>query len=98
MEKIKVNNENCYESIMVILNENKYPIAHKRKVEELMEQGAFDNIEEAKEFVNTTPIELGLYYEKDEGLFGVESESVMCYSHRLSSPYTKADFEEEFGE
>lgn len=96
MEKIKLNNENCYETIMVVLREDKCPIAHKNKVEELMEQGAFDNIEEAKEWVNTTPIELELIYEKNEGLFAIESEAVICYSHRLCSPYTKAEFDEEF--
>lgn len=96
MEKIKLNNENCYESIMVVLHEDKCPIAHKNKVEELMEQGVFDNIEEAKEWVNTTPIGLELIYEKNEGLFAIESEAVICHSHCLCSPYTKAEFDEEF--
>lgn len=49
MEKIKVNDVDCYESIMVILDENKYPIAHKNKVDELMESGAFKSVAEAKE-------------------------------------------------
>ena len=94
MENIKVNSPEQYESIMIILNENKYPIAHQKKLEELMEQGAFRSEAEAKEWINTTPIELELYYEKHSGLFGVEAEAVENASESLCSPYTKAEFEE----
>lgn len=94
MEKIKINSTDKYESIKIILDENKYPIAHQKKLEELMEQGAFDSVEEAKEWINTTPIELELYYEKHSGLFGVEAEAVENASESLCSPYTKAEFEE----
>ena len=93
MEKIKVNPAEQYESFMIILDEKKYPIAHQMKLEELMEQGAFDSVEEAKEWINTTPIELELYYEKHSGLFAVEADAVECISHTLCSPYTKAEFE-----
>jgi hypothetical protein len=94
MEKIKVNSPEQYESIMIILNENKYPIAHQMKLEELMEQGAFNSVEEAKEWINTTPIELELYYEKHSGLFAVEADAIESASESLCSPYTKAEFEE----
>jgi hypothetical protein len=94
MEKIKVNSPEQYESFMIILNENKYPIAHQKKLEELMEQGAFESVEAAKEWINTTPIELELYYEKNSGLFAVEAEAVESISHTLCSPYTQAEFEE----
>ena len=97
MEKIKVNNEDCYESILVILDENKYPIAHKNKVDELMERGVFKSVEEAKEWVNNTPIELELYYEKDAGLFAVEAEAIDSASESLCSPYTRALFDADFG-
>ena len=93
MEKIKVNAPEQYESFMIILNENKYPIAHQKKLEELMEQGAFVSVEAAKEWINTTPIELELYYEKNAGLFAVEAEAVEDIPHTLCSPYTKAEFE-----
>lgn len=93
MNKIKVNPAEQYESIMVTLDENKYPIAHQMKLEELMEQGAFNSVEEAKEWINTTPIELELYYEKHSGLFAVEAEAVEDIPHTLCSPYTKAEFE-----
>ena len=94
VDRIKVNNEDCYESIMITLHEDKYPIAHKNKVDELMEQGAFDDREEARKWVNSTPIELEIYYEKDAGLFAVEAEAISSCSESLCSPYTKALFEE----
>lgn len=97
MEKIKVNSPEQYESFMIILKENKYPIAHQNKVDELMEQGAFNSVEEAKEWVNTTPIELELYYEKHSGLFAVEAEAIESASESLCSPYTKAEFDSDFG-
>jgi hypothetical protein len=97
MEKIKVNNEDCIESIWITLDERKYPIAHKNKVDELMERGAFNSVEEAKEWVNNTPIELELYYEKDAGLFAVEAEAIDSASESLCSPYTRALFDSDFG-
>lgn len=96
MEKIKVNDQNVYESINIILDENKYPIAHKNKVDELMEQGAFTDREEARQWVNSTPIELELYYEKDAGLFGVEAEAIESCPESLCSPYTKTEFDSDF--
>ena len=92
MEKIKVNPADHYDSILVILDEKKYPIAHQMKLEELMEQGAFDSVEEAKEWINTTPIELELYYEKHSGLFAVESDAIENASESLCSPYSGAEF------
>lgn len=94
VEKIKVNAPEQYESFMIVLDENKYPIAHKNKVDELMEQGCFDDREEARKWVNKTPIELEIYYEKDAGLFAVEAEAIESCSESLCSPYTKALFEE----
>lgn len=94
MEKIKVNSPDQYESILVILDEKKYPIAHQMKLEELMEGGAFDSVEEAKEWINTTPIELELYYEKHSGLFAVEADAIENASESLCSPYTGVEFEE----
>jgi hypothetical protein len=98
MDKIKVNNADCYESFTVILHEDIFPIAHKNKVDELVESGAFDSREEARQWVNTTPIELELYYEKHSGLFAVEAEAIESCSESLCSPYTKAEFDADFGE
>lgn len=82
----KLNNSDSYESLKVTLNEENYPIAFKNKVDELMEQKAFNSREEAEEWVRETPIELELYYEKDSGLFAVEAEAVE--SGTIYSPYT----------
>ena len=91
---IKINNGDSYEYISITLREDLYPIAHNEKVNELMEQGAFDNIQDAKKFVNNSPIELELYYEKHNGLIGIEVGAVESMGKNLSSPYTREFFEE----
>ena len=81
------------EVIEVILNRHKNPISFKNKVDELMEQKAFDTREEAEKWVEETPIILELMYEKHSGLFAVESDSI---DSGVYSPYSKEDivFEE----
>ena len=91
---IKVNDDEHYESINVILSRKKTPIAFQNKLNELMEEGAFENEEEAIKWIETNPIELELYYEKGNGLFAVESGAVESRAD-LVSPYTKAEFEYE---
>lgn len=83
---------NQIESFEIILNRYSHPTSFKNKVDELMEQGAFETREEAEKWVETTPICLEMMYEKHSGLFAVESEAVEsgCYS-----PYTKEDIETE---
>ena len=76
------------EIIEVILNRHKNPISFKNKVDELMEQKAFDTREEAEKWVEETPIILELMYEKDSGLFAVESEAI---DSGVYSPYSKED-------
>lgn len=76
METIKVNGVGNVESIMVRLSRDKFPIAFRNKVDELMEQGAFNTREEAETWVEETPFELELYYDKGNGLFGVESDAI----------------------
>ena len=77
---MKLNNSDCYDSIMVTL-------APANKVDELIEQNQFKTREEAEAYVSGTPIELELYYEKGTGLFAVEAEAVE--SGTIYSPYTK---------
>ena len=79
----------CEEVIEVLLTPTKFPIAYKNKVDELMEQGAFDTREEAEKWVQTTPICLEIIYEKHSGLFAVESEGLE--SGGLVSPYTNKE-------
>ena len=88
---VKLNNSDQYESIMVTLTPDKYPIAFKNKVDELMKQGAFPTIDETKKYVSATPIEMELYYEKEVGLFMVEAEAVE--SGTIYSPYTGEECE-----
>lgn len=79
-------NDFC-ETIEVKLTPGKYPVAYKAKIDELMEQGAFDNRESAERWVMENPICLELIYEKHSGLFAVESEAIETGS--LISPYSK---------
>ena len=78
--KVQALNENVIE---VTLTESGTPILFKKKLEELMEQGAFNTEEEAKAWIEDTPIVLCLIYQKHSGLFAVEDEAVDC----TVSPY-----------
>ena len=90
MDKVVIApNPGFEEVIEVLLTPTRFPIAYKNKVDELMEQGAFDNREEAERWVQTTPICLEIIYEKHSGLFAVESEAIE--SNSCSSPYSKKD-------
>ena len=82
-------NAGCEEVIEVLLTPNKFPIAYKNKVDELMEQEVFDNREDAEKWVQTTPICLEILYEKHSGLFAVESEALECGG--IISPYTNKE-------
>ena len=81
---MKLHNSDQYESINVLIDEHRQPIAFKNKVDELVESGMIQ--EEAETFVRTTPIELEIYYSKFEGLFGVEAEAVE--SGTIYNPYS----------
>ena len=89
---IKAYPINEVETIEVRLDRNKTPISFKNKVDELMEQGAFDTREEAEKWVEETPIILEMLYEKHSGLFAVESEAI---DSGLVSPYTRKVIEAE---
>ena len=45
---VKLNNIDNYEPIMVVLTEDRYPIAYNNKIQELVEQEVYDTIENAK--------------------------------------------------
>jgi hypothetical protein len=89
---IKAYPINETETIEVKLDRNKTPISFKHKVDELMEQGAFDTREEAESWVEETPIVLEMMYEKHSGLFAVESEAI---ESGVFSPYTREEIEVE---
>lgn len=75
------------EEEVIEINLRDYPKAFEAKVEELLEQGAVNSREEAEE-IASQPIQLELYYHKDNGLFAVESEAVEASEMGgLYSPY-----------
>ena len=86
---IKINDVSNYEPINVYLSREKTPIAFQNKLNELMECKAFDTEEEAAKWIEETPFELEMYYEKGYGLFLVESEAVE--NSCVFSPYSKKE-------
>ena len=85
---MKANKVGQEETISVLLTRKSFPIAFQNKLNELMEQGAFDSEEEAIRWIESTPIILEIMYEKDCGLFAVESEAIECCPCSLVSPYS----------
>lgn len=82
------------ETIEVMLTEERFPKAFNNKLRELMDQKAFDNEDEARAWIRSTPFVLELYYEKDSGLFAVESEALESCPESICSPYTKTPFKD----
>ena len=78
------------ESIDFYLSETKTPISFKTKLNELIEAGMTE--QEARTFILSTPLEMEVYYEKNMGLFMVESEAVD--NNTIFDPYTGQELEE----
>lgn len=89
---VKINKPGYEEVIEVRLSREKTPKAFKEKLEELMEEGAFDTEKEAIEWIEKTTFVMEIYYEKGSGLFLVESEALE--NGDIVSPYTKELLEE----
>ena len=89
---VKINKPGYEEVIEVRLSREKTPKAFKEKLEELMEEGAFDTEEEAIEWIEKTTFVMEIDYEKGSGLFLVESEALE--NGDIVSPYTKELLEE----
>ena len=85
---MKANKVGQEETIGVLLTRKSFPIAFQNKLNELMEQGAFDSEEEATRWIESNPIILEIMYEKDCGLFAVESEAIESCPCSLISPYS----------
>lgn len=81
---VRLNNSDEMEFVEVFLTKEQTPIAYEAKKKELMENGLSEK--EAIKFLLETPFIMELYYHKDNGLFGVESEAVD--SGTIYSPYT----------
>lgn len=88
---MKANKVGQEETIAVLLTRKSFPIAFQNKLNELMEQGAFDSEEEATRWIESNPIVLEIMYEKNWGLFAVESEAIE--SSCLMSPYSGTEIE-----
>ena len=86
---MKKNDSEHYESVEIVLDPIKFPIAYAAKVNELIGCG-LSKEEAEKEALR--PIEMELYYENELGLMLVESEAVE--SAPIYSPYTKEQYEE----
>lgn len=91
MCKLKVNPAGQEETFDFYLSEEKHPIAFKAKVDELINAGMSE--EEAKEFINTTPFCMEVYYSTDRGLFMVESEPLDFITP--FDPYTGEEMEKQ---
>lgn len=84
--KVKLNNGDDYEPINIILTEEEYPIAYNNKIEELVEQGLYADVEMAKLDNPRIELECEIYYHKHSGLFAVECGAVD--SGCVYSPYS----------
>lgn len=93
---MKANKAGEEEIIEVLLTRRTFPIAFQNKLNELMEQGAFDNEEDATKWIESNPIVLEIMYEKDSGLFAVESEAIE--SGGIISPYSGEEIENDYWE
>lgn len=82
---VKLNSSENYEPIQIEITKEKYPICYNNKIEELVEQGAYPNKEEAEKQNHKFYIDCELYYQKHSGLFAVEEGAVE--SGTIYSPY-----------
>lgn len=83
---VKLNNADNYEPIFIKIDKEQYPIAYQNKIEELVEQGCYESIEDAEKDNPTFEMECELYYDKHSGLFAVECGAVE--SGTIYSPYS----------
>lgn len=81
----KLNTSDNYESINIKLID--YPIAFENKCKEFVKQGLAKDMEQARNLLKDCEIELELYYDIDNGLFGVESGAVESHAD-IVSPYS----------
>lgn len=101
LAELKINSDNECEVVIdgiiktkdglaFFLSEEYHPIAYKNKLEELVESGM--NVADAKKYIETTPIDLEIYYEKGKGLFAIDCETIEN-GKDIYSPYSKIKLE-----
>lgn len=88
MARVQANSADNFESINIVVTKDRYPIVYRRKIEELVEDGAYETIEDAEIDNPRIEIDLELYYDKGWGLYGVESDAVSSSAESICSPYT----------
>lgn len=88
MARVQAYSADEFESINVVVTKDRYPIVYRRKIEEFVENGAYETIEDAEIDNPRIEIELELYYDKGWGLYGVESEAVSSSAESICSPYS----------
>lgn len=84
--KVKLNGSEEYEPIMIKLDKANTPIAYKNKIDELVEEGAYESAQEAEADNPYFEIDCEIYYDKHNGVFAVESDAVE--SSTIYSPYS----------
>ena len=89
---VKLNSAENYEGITIIIDKEQYPISYRNKIEELVEQGLYDTIEDAENDNPSFKMDCEIYYDKHSGLFAVESGAVE--SGLIYSPYSGEECEE----
>ena len=87
---LKKNNSNNYDNFFISLDETKYPIAFKAKLDELVKCGMTET--SARKLISESPIEMEIYYSPDQGLFAVEAEAVD--NSLIFNPYDGEEMEE----
>ena len=88
MARVQAYSADYIESINVVITKDRYPILYRRKKEELVEQKVYETIEDAEIDNPRFEIELELYYDKEWGLYGVESDAISSSAESICSPYT----------
>lgn len=78
------------EIIEIRLSPDKTPVAFNNKVKELVEECGLSEEEAKREVLNMTFV-LEVIYEKNCGLFAVESDTLDC--SKVWSPYTQKEIE-----
>lgn len=83
---VKLNSADDCEYIKITISKEKYPIAYRNKIEELVGQGAYADAELAEKDNPTFEMDCELYYDKHSGLFAVECGAVEAGT--IYSPYS----------
>ena len=81
--ELRINPAGEEEIINISLDKEHTPIAYQERIADLMDSGL--TFDEAKKMANE-PLEMEVYFQRDEGLFLVESEAVA--NTEIFSPYT----------